>query len=280
MHLLRIRSVRIHPRLLRPGVHFLQSRGIHLRPPAHEVDSLEDPHASPLQALELDGLVVLPRGRISFHVHDVIGEFDAEAALAQDAGGVGGVHPSEEEVVGAVGDGGFVPGEFGGGGGGALDAKVVDPSGAVGGQLDVQGGVVDLLELRPVVEFLFVPEPLILLEVEVVHAGLPHLLVGGTSFDDLPFVGIVELQVVVAGPELSVDAPPDVGQEGAEEGHVEGAGYLFGFGEEGQNRHVSQEKGGRDEVSDAGPWAAMEHVADPQDGLQEGVSDGEEDPEV
>lgn len=101
-----------------------------------------------------------------------------------------------------------------------------------------------------------------------------------TSLDDLALVLIIEGQVEIAQTGLSVQSGADVGQEGTNRGNVDGIPNLLGEGDGSDGHDVAGQEQIRYEVGDRGPGRAVEDVADPQNGLEDGMADGEEDPKV
>lgn len=87
--------------------------------------------------------------------------------------------------------------------------------------LDVQRGVVNLLELRPIMKLVLVPEPLVLGDIEIVHAWLPNLLVGRTAANNLALVTIIESKVEITEPRCAVKSSPHVRKEGGQGGNVD-----------------------------------------------------------
>mmetsp|Transcript_10690 Transcript_10690/g.25199 ORF Transcript_10690/g.25199 Transcript_10690/m.25199 type:complete len:385 (-) Transcript_10690:1959-3113(-) len=279
MHLFRRGAVGVHACLLSSGVHRREFLISHDGVSAHKVDALEDAYTASLQTLELYRLLVLAI-LILFHVDNIIWELYSEATFSEDARRVLLVYSAKEEVMRAVGDWTLVPRQRSSLGRRALDGEVVDPALAIRRQLDVERRVVNLLELSPVMEFVLVPFSLILLQVEVVHGGLPNFVVCRTSLDDLALVLIIEGQVEIAQTGLSIQSGADVGQEGTNRGNVDGISNLLGKGDGSDGHDVAGEEQVRHEVGDLGPGRAVEDVADPQNGLEDGMADGEEDPKV
>ena len=82
-------------------------------------------------------------------------------------------------------------------------------------------------------KLLLVPRPLLLFQVEAVHARLADLVISRAPLDDPPLVVVVRLEVEVAEAGPPVDSVPDVGQEGRERRHVEGTPELLRDGSRG-----------------------------------------------
>lgn len=129
-------------------------------------------------------------------------------------------------------------------------------------------------------EFLFVPEALVLFQVKVVHTWLSNLVVCGTSLDDLPFVTVVQRQIEITKAGLAVQPGSDVSEESEQRGRIGGVPNLLREGQGGDRDYISKQEGDRYQVTDSWSRAAVQDVTDPQNGLQNGVPHGEEDPKV
>jgi hypothetical protein len=57
--------------------------------------------------------------------------------------------------------------------------------------LDPERRVINLLELRPIMKLVFIPQPLILLEIEIVHTWLPDLFISWATSHNLTFVAVI-----------------------------------------------------------------------------------------
>lgn len=146
--------------------------------------------------------------------------------------------------------------------------------------LDAQCRIVDFLELRPIVEFLFIPEPLVLFEVEVVHAGLSDLFIGGATLDDLSLVAVIQCEVKISHTGLSIQPGTNIGKKGKDGGDVDCVPNLGNKGN-GRNRyHIAQDEGCGNQIADHRTGAPVQDITDPQNGLEDGMSNGKEDPKV
>jgi hypothetical protein len=88
------------------------------------------------------------------------------------------------------------------------------------------GGLVVGSVLTPIMKLVLIPLSLVLLDIEIVHARLPYLIIGGTTFHNLSFVAVVECEIKVAETSGTVQSGADVRQESREGGNVDGVSNL------------------------------------------------------
>lgn len=128
-------------------------------------------------------------------------------------------------------------------------------------------------------EGVLVPPARVLLHVEVRHRRLHHLLVRRAALD-----AVVERQVVLAVVELALEAEADEVDEEPEQRHVDEAAQPLAERERADHRDVAGDEGPRHEVAalelDGWPRRRVQHLADPDRGLEQRVHRREEDPEL
>mmetsp|Transcript_14714 Transcript_14714/g.48099 ORF Transcript_14714/g.48099 Transcript_14714/m.48099 type:complete len:223 (-) Transcript_14714:43-711(-) len=122
-------------------------------------------------------------------------------------------------------------------------------------------------------EGMLVPAPVVLGNVEAIHARHPDLLIRGASLDP-----IVERQVVVGVVHSAVQPAPHKVDRGSKRQHRHGRADLGLDGEQAEHDGVGGEEAER-EHADQRPGRRVQHLADPDRRLDQDVPDGEEGPE-
>ena len=97
---------------------------------------------------------------------------------------------------------------------------------SIRGELDIKSCIINLLELSPIMKLLFIPLPLVLLQVKSIHARLANLVVCRAPFDYLPLVTVIQLEVVIAEARLPIETGSNIREEGRERCHVQSASEL------------------------------------------------------
>ena len=124
-----------------------------------------------------------------------------------------------------------------------------------------------------------VPPPRVLLHVKVGHRRLLHLLVGGAALD-----AVIEREIVLSVVERALEAEAHEVDEEAEQRDVERAAQPLVDRQQPEHRHVAHDEGDGHEVTaeelDRGAGRGVEHLSDPDGGLEQWVHGGEEDPKL
>ena len=129
-------------------------------------------------------------------------------------------------------------------------------------------------------EFLLVPESLVLFEIKVVHTGLSDLIVRWASLDDLTLIVVIQGKIEVTHTCLTIQSCTYIGEKRKEKSHVDGIPDLGNVGNRCNRYNVAQQEGYGHQIADQWTRASVQNITDPKNWLENWVANSKENPKV